>query len=69
MDASSAKGMPGVVMVDEVDQGFYDAVIVAVKHKCFIDMGVSKVRQFCKPNGVLCDLKSAFDKSESDMRL
>lgn len=47
----------------------YDAVIVAVAHREFIDMGVDRVREFCKPDSVLFDVKCIFPRDKVDARL
>jgi UDP-N-acetyl-D-galactosamine dehydrogenase len=49
--------------------GAYDAVIVAVAHRQFKEMGASRIRRFGKSAHVLFDLKYVFDKDESDLRL
>ena len=65
----ASSSMSEISLVEEALPGAYDAVIVAVKHQVFIDMGISKIREFCKSGGVVYDLKSAFDKSATDKRL
>lgn len=47
----------------------YDAVILAVAHKEFIELGVEQVRNYLKPNGILYDLKYVFDADAVDLRL
>jgi UDP-N-acetyl-D-glucosamine/UDP-N-acetyl-D-galactosamine dehydrogenase len=49
--------------------GEYDAIILAVAHKEFLDMGCNKIREFGKKNHVLYDLKCLFNKNESNLRL
>lgn len=49
--------------------GSYDAIILAVAHHQFKDMGASAIRALGKPNVVLYDLKYVFDPQESDLRL
>lgn len=56
-------------MTSDPQTGDYDAVVVAVAHKQFVEMGVSKIREFLKPNGVLADLKWVFTAEETDVRL
>jgi UDP-N-acetyl-D-galactosamine dehydrogenase len=41
--------------------GEADAVVVAVKHREFLDMGLSAITSHIKPGGVFVDIKSAFD--------
>ena len=47
----------------------YDAVILAVAHHEFIELGVERVRSFLKPDGILYDLKYLFPASDVDLRL
>ncbi len=47
----------------------YDAVIIAVAHKSFKDMGAVSIRAFGKPSSVLYDLKYVLSPQESDLRL
>ncbi|MDA9769665.1 Vi polysaccharide biosynthesis UDP-N-acetylglucosamine C-6 dehydrogenase TviB [Emcibacteraceae bacterium] len=58
----------GLSLIDEPTND-YEAVIVAVAHNEFIDLGAEGVRKFLKNDGLLYDLKSLFEKSESDIRL
>jgi UDP-N-acetyl-D-galactosamine dehydrogenase len=47
----------------------YDAIILAVGHQQFKEMGASAIRALCKPNAVLYDLKYVLTAEESDLRL
>lgn len=58
----------GLSLIDEPTND-YEAVILAVAHNEFIDLGAEGVRKFLKKDGLLYDLKSLFEKSESDIRL
>jgi UDP-N-acetyl-D-glucosamine/UDP-N-acetyl-D-galactosamine dehydrogenase len=49
--------------------GVYEAVIVAVAHKEFIEFGPQAIRALGKPGAVTFDVKGLFPKSESDGRL
>lgn len=59
----------GVVPVSSPEQGKYDAVILAVAHSQFRELGVAAIRQFGKEKHVLFDLKYVLSKDESDVRL
>ena len=50
-------------------KGHYDAVIVAVAHDQFRNIGSVQIRSFAKSNSVLFDLKYVFGRDESDIRL
>ena len=47
----------------------YDAIILTVKHKCFRDMGIKKIRNLGKKIHILFDLKYIFPRSSVDIRL
>jgi len=47
----------------------YDAVIVAVGHRQFVETGISGVRALGKEGGVLFDVKGIYGKDETDGRL
>jgi UDP-N-acetyl-D-glucosamine/UDP-N-acetyl-D-galactosamine dehydrogenase len=49
--------------------GAYEAVIVAVAHKEFIEFGPHAIRALGKPGAVTFDVKGVFPKSDSDGRL
>jgi len=48
---------------------FYDGVIIAVAHDGFKELGIKKIKSFCKKNHVIYDLKYLFDKNFTDIRL
>jgi UDP-N-acetyl-D-galactosamine dehydrogenase len=47
----------------------YDAIILAVAHQQFKDMGAAAIRALGKPTAVLYDLKYVLSAQESDLRL
>ena len=49
--------------------GQYDAMIVAVAHDEFLELGASHIRKLGKAQSVLFDVKSVFEIEESDLRL
>jgi UDP-N-acetyl-D-galactosamine dehydrogenase len=56
-------------MVESPENGIYDAVIIAVGHKQFIDIGAEGLRALCRPNGILYDVKSILPAAAVDGRL
>lgn len=58
----------GLSIVEAKDNN-YDAVILAVAHDEFKDLGIANIRKLGKDNYVLYDLKYLFPKNEVDMRL
>jgi UDP-N-acetyl-D-galactosamine dehydrogenase len=59
----------GIQPVTEPSKGGYDAVILAVAHRQFRDLGVERVRAFGKPGAVLYDVKHLFPADAVDGRL
>ena len=59
----------GITPIAKPLGGNYDAIILAVAHKQFKDMGVAAIRAFGKPASVLYDLKYVLSTHESDLRL
>ncbi|OUR90168.1 Vi polysaccharide biosynthesis protein VipA/TviB [Gammaproteobacteria bacterium 42_54_T18] len=60
----------GINLVNEPQQNHYDAVVIAVSHKQFKDMGVSKIRTLGKGDAsVLYDIKYLFEADKVDARL
>jgi UDP-N-acetyl-D-galactosamine dehydrogenase len=55
--------------VETPENGAYDAMIVAVAHRQFAEMGPEAIRALGKPGAVLYDIKGIFGKSGSDLRL
>ncbi len=43
------------------ETGSYDGIILAVKHREFLEAGRKKLLTFCKPQGILYDIKEALD--------
>jgi len=51
------------------NEGIYDALVLAVGHKEFINRGAANLRQYGKTKNVFFDLKYSFDENEVDERL
>jgi len=64
-----AKHEYGLSLVENVQDNHYDAIILAVGHNQFKDLGAEKIRAYGKQEHVLYDLKYLLDKSNVDMRL
>ena len=68
-DAAEAEHEYGIMPVTSLENGQYDAVILAVAHEQFKAMGEAEIRALGKESHVLYDLKYVLDQSESDLRL
>ncbi|MBF13224.1 MAG: Vi polysaccharide biosynthesis protein VipA/TviB [Legionellales bacterium] len=67
--SEQAQKVFGLSLVKQPKANDYDAIVLAVAHRQFIEMGSQTIRAFGKKNHVFFDIKSAFPKSESDIRL
>lgn len=59
----------GITPIAAPNSGNYDAIILAVAHHQFKDMGAADIRALGKPASVLYDLKYVLSTLESDLRL
>ena len=64
-----AKALLQIDLISAPAPNTYDAIVLAVGHKQFIDMGARAVRAFGKPNCVLFDAKSVYGSEHVDGRL
>ena len=48
---------------------YYDAVVIAVPHNYIKNYGLLKIKKLLKKNSVIFDIKSIFQKDNSDLRL
>ncbi|MDT0500572.1 MULTISPECIES: Vi polysaccharide biosynthesis UDP-N-acetylglucosamine C-6 dehydrogenase TviB [unclassified Halomonas] len=59
----------GVSLVDMPTEETYEAIVLAVAHDKFREMGINKIRRWGKPVSILYDLKCVFEKFEVELRL
>ncbi len=69
VDAGEAKHEYGIVLTERLESGRYDAVVLAVAHEQFKQMGATAIRKFGKSNCVVFDVKHLFPKSCTSARL
>lgn len=69
IDAAEAEHEYGISPISNLENGKYDAVILAVAHEQFKAMGVDAIRALGKADHVLYDLKYVLSQAESDLRL
>lgn len=68
-DPQEVKKIYGLSLKKRINQNTYHGIILAVKHKQFIHMGIKKIRKFGLKNQVIYDLKYLFPLKETDIRL
>ncbi|MGH8182475.1 MAG: Vi polysaccharide biosynthesis UDP-N-acetylglucosamine C-6 dehydrogenase TviB [Rhodanobacteraceae bacterium] len=69
VDAAEAKHEYDLDLVPELRRGAYDAIVLAVSHHQFTDMGAAALRALGKPECVLFDVKNVLPKDTVDARL
>ena len=69
VDAAEAQHEYGITPIREVEQGAYDAIIVAVGHEQFRTLGAAGIRAFGRPSCVLYDVKYVLPRNTVDGRL
>ncbi|USP40448.1 Vi polysaccharide biosynthesis UDP-N-acetylglucosamine C-6 dehydrogenase TviB [Acinetobacter sp. XS-4] len=69
IDSEETQHEYGITPVNQPTAGQYDAVILAVAHNEFKEMGIEAIRSLGKASHVLYDLKYVLAQSESDIRL
>lgn len=69
VDKEEARVEYGIDMIDRLDGEKYDAIIIAVGHKQFVEMGLEKLRKSAKNEHILYDIKHLLAKELVDGRL
>jgi UDP-N-acetyl-D-galactosamine dehydrogenase len=59
----------GISLIAEPKAGNYDAIVVAVAHREYLELGAHGIRKFGSPNTVIFDIKHVLPKTASDGRL
>ena len=69
IDARAARHEYGIRPVRTLERNRYDAIVMAVAHRQFRDMGAEAIRRLGRRNHVLYDIKYVFPAAEVDGRL
>jgi UDP-N-acetyl-D-glucosamine/UDP-N-acetyl-D-galactosamine dehydrogenase len=69
VSAAEAQHEYGLDLVEKLEPGKYDAIVLAVAHKQFADLGADGIRALGKPGCVLFDVKQALPRDKVDDRL
>ncbi|MDY6462089.1 Vi polysaccharide biosynthesis UDP-N-acetylglucosamine C-6 dehydrogenase TviB [Acinetobacter faecalis] len=69
VNADEAEHEYGIRTIGALQNGIYDAVILAVAHEQFVALGAEKIRALGKESHVLYDLKYVLPQTASDIRL
>lgn len=68
-DAAEAKQKLGIATIDVPPADYYDAIVLAVGHQEFIELGAEGIRRYGCKNCAVFDIKSLLPPSSSDARL
>ena len=69
IDAGEARHEYGLDLISNPAPGAYDAVVLAVGHQQFVDLGADAIRALGTADALLFDVKSMLPKDASDRRL
>lgn len=69
VDVEAARAEYALDLSTAPEIGAYDGILLAVAHHSFRERGVEILRQYGRAHHVFCDLKSVFDRGDSDLRL
>ena len=69
VDAAEAHRAYGIDLVSRLSSGTYDAIVLAVAHHQFIEIGAEMLRALGKPDCVLFDVKDVLPRDAVDDRL
>jgi|TARA_B110001450_G_scaffold62906_1_gene59762 UDP-N-acetyl-D-glucosamine/UDP-N-acetyl-D-galactosamine dehydrogenase len=69
VNEEAVKDQYQINQIKRPDDGRYDAIVLAVSHQKFHELGLENIRKFGKSEHVLYDLKYLFSKEETDLRL
>jgi len=69
VDAEEAQAEYGIKPIQTLEEGRFDAILLAVAHEQFRKMDIQQVRALGKPDSVIYDLKYLFPAELTDERL
>lgn len=69
VDKDEAVQEYGIRPIEQPDNHRYDAIILAVKHRQFVELGIDRIRAYGKTEHVLYDIKYTFPAEVVDGRL
>jgi len=69
VNARTARHEYGVTLVETPRAKAYEAIVLAVPHQVFRELGVKQIRRFGRPKHVIYDVKYLFSRNATDGRL
>jgi UDP-N-acetyl-D-glucosamine/UDP-N-acetyl-D-galactosamine dehydrogenase len=68
-DADEATRKLGITPIAQVEHGAYDAIVLAVAHRRFAELGSEAIRQFGREGCAIFDIKNILQRDVADGRL
>jgi UDP-N-acetyl-D-galactosamine dehydrogenase len=69
VDREDVKKIYNIYPNTKLNHNTYDAVLIVVAHKQFKTLGLSNIKNLCKSNHVIFDLKNLFNSNQVDLKL
>ena len=69
VSAAEAEHEYGLKLATDLEPGRYDAIVLAVAHRQFVELGAERIRALGKPGCVLFDVKQVLPRESVDDRL
>jgi UDP-N-acetyl-D-glucosamine/UDP-N-acetyl-D-galactosamine dehydrogenase len=69
VNGAEARAEYGIDLVAEPETGAYDAIVIAVGHRQFAELGADGIRRFGKPTSLVYDIKYVLPQGAADDRL
>jgi len=66
VDKDEARSEYSIEMIDEIENGKYQIIILAVPHRKFLEMGIDKIRDFGDQNSFIYDVRYLFPSNLVD---
>lgn len=63
------KKIYGIYPIQNINNNYYDAVVLAVSHEIFKNIEIKEIKKFCKKKYIVYDLKYLYLKNQVDIRL
>ena len=68
-DTKEVKKLYNINLTSKLIRNIYDGVVIVISHNDFKKLGILNIKNLCKKNHVIFDLKNTFDSSHVDIKL
>ena len=69
VNPAAAKTEHGIELIEIPENNTYDAIVLAVRHHYFVELGIDKIRGWGRPDCYIFDVKYLFDTKDTNGRL